>query len=99
MDIIEDFSLEKYRNFANELHFLSANLDSNKSILGHFVNASINGFNTFLAYDNIITDVSYGLFLTYRDEETGEEKISFSQATTGLYYAENICNEKIQLGN
>lgn len=97
--VIEEFSLEKYRNLANELHFLSESLDSNKSILGHFVKASINGFNTFLAYDNIITDVSYGLFSTYRDEETGEEKISFSQATAGLHYAENICNEKIQLGN
>ena len=96
---VEEFSLDKYRSIANELHFLSENLHSQNQILGHFVKASIKGFNTFLAYEGIITDFSSGLFSTYRNEETNQEEVSYNEAIGALNYAERICNNTVQLGN
>lgn len=96
--ILEDFSLNKYRTLANEIYFLAELREHPKNILGLFVKASVKSFNTFLAYEGIVTDFTEGIFSTYTNEETGKKETSYSEAVGALHYASRICNPTIELG-
>lgn len=96
--LVEDFSLDKYQNIVNELHFLCDRFDNKISLLGHFVKGSIRGFNTFLAYDEVISDFSSGLFSSSHNNENNKAEISFSDASQALCYANDICNGTIHIG-
>lgn len=83
-----DFSLDTYKHIANELHFLSDCLENNAKF-AHFIKGSVKAFNTFLAYEGVVTNFKEGMFNTDRNEQE-EEVIYFSTAMSEIHYAEGL---------